>query len=180
MAIQREQDYLLNTLFQGPDRRSGNWLSDMRDVIVSLTPNYGGMYISTPAATTISVAGTMVKAAGTTTATNLRGMAMPTDNRLTYTGVPNQHLHIALSYSMTMAGINDNISVAVALNGVVDTASKLTRFVGTGTDQGAAASHTDLMVSTDDFIEIFVTNENATAAVTLEQGYLFAMAMIVS
>lgn len=176
MATQRTQSDLLANVCQ--ENMGHSWTPDIQDIIASLTPNYGGLYISTPAATTISVAGTMVKAAGTTTATNLRNFTMPTDNRLTYTGVPDHHMHIALSFSMTMAGINDSISVGVAKNGTVDVASKLTRFVATGSDQGAAASHVDFMMSTDDYMEVFVTNEDATAAVTLQQMYIFAMSMM--
>lgn len=189
MPTARTRAFLLNETFQsGCLHSEPSLIAGLQDLIVSLTPNYGGLYISTAAATTIGVAGTMVKAAGTTTATNLRGITMPADNRLTYVGnvdpvtgvVPDNHMHIALSFSMTMAGINDNITVGIALNGVVDDASVLTRFVGTGSDRGAAASHTDIMMSENDYLEVFVTNEDATAAVTLEQMYLFALGMAVT
>ena len=175
----RSLSQLLTSLFVDSQPAGSITPQDMRDLIVSLRAPFGGLYISAPAATTIATPGTMVKAAGTSLATSLREMTMPENNRLTYTGVPDRHFHIVASASMTGMGTNDNISVAIAKNDTVLDHSKLTRFVGTGSDQGSVAGHADAILATNDYLEIFLTNEDAAANVTLEQGYLFAMGMIV-
>jgi hypothetical protein len=151
---------------------------DLRDFLDSVTPKYGSLYYSTPAATTIAVAGTYYKAAGTTTALNLNEFTMPANNRLTYTGTTDVHLHIAYSLSCTCSGNTQVLGFSLAKNGTNIAESKLTRKVGTGSDVGAVALHWDLTVSTNDYIELFVTNETSTATITIEQGYLFAMTMI--
>ena len=175
---QRSLAVLLGTLFKDGQAPAAITPQDVRDLIVSLTPPYGGLYVSSPVATMISTPGTMVKALGTTLATNLRNMTMPTSNRLTYTGAPDRHFHIVASLSLDHGGNNDNISTAIAKNGTVLAHSKLTRFMATGADRGAVACHGDVMLSTNDYLEIFLTNEDESVSVTLEQGYLFAMGMI--
>ena len=175
---ERSLNDLLTNLFQDSQPAGSITPGDARDLIVSLSPPFGGLFFTLAAATTISVQGTMVKAAGTTALTNARNFTAPGDNRLTYTGVPDRHVHIAMSVSFTTSGSNEDISIAIAKNGVVLTHSKLTRFLATGQDHGATASHGDVVLSTNDFIEVFVTNEDSTADVTIQQGYMFAVGMI--
>jgi len=174
----RSQSDLLTNLFQDSQPSGSITPNDIRDLIASLSPPFGGMFFTVAAVTTISVQGTLVKAAGTTALTNARNFTMPSDNRLTYTGVPDRHVHIAMSLSFTGAGSNEDISIAIAKNGVVLTHSILTRFLGTGQDHGATASHGDVVLSTNDFLEVFVTNEDSTSDITIQQGYLFAVGMI--
>lgn len=176
----RTLSVLLNSLFADGQSVGAITPQDMRDLIVSLTPPYGGCYITSSAPTAISTPGTYVKAAGTTAVTNVRDVTMPTDNRLTYTGSVDSHFHMVLSVSATTAGSNDNLGFAIAKNGVVLDHTKLTRFVSTGSDRGALAAHGDVMMSTNDYLEAFVTNLDASASVTLNQCYLFCMGMIAS
>ena len=174
----RSQSDLLTNLFQDSQSAGAITPNDVRDLLVSLAPPFGGLSFTLAAATTISVQGTMVKAAGTTALTNARNFTAPGDNRLTYTGTPDRHVHIAMSVSFTTSGSNEDISIAIAKNGVVLTHSKLTRFLATGQDHGATASHGDVVLSTNDFIEVFVTNEDSTSDVTIQQGYIFAVGML--
>ncbi len=176
---QRSQATLLTSLFADGQAAGSITPQDVRDAIISLSPPYGGLSFTIPAATTISTPGVMVKAAGTTAVTNVRDFTTPGDNRLTFVGVSPRHMHIAMSLSFTTAGTNDRLSIAIARNGSVLTPSKLTRFVGTGSDQASTASHADIILNVDDFLEIFVTNEDAAADVTVEQGYIFACGMLV-
>jgi hypothetical protein len=176
---QRSLSVLLTDLFVDGQAAGAITPQDARDLIDSLTPPYGGFSFTSAVATTIGVQGTMVKALGTTTSTNLRNFTMPSNNRLTYIGVPDRHMHIAVSISFTTSGNNDDISLAVAKNGVVVEHSKLTRFLATGMDHGATAIHADFLLSTNGFLELFVTNEDSTSDVTIQQGYVFAMGMIV-
>lgn len=153
---------------------------DVRDMLVSLQPPFGSLYVSTSAATTITIAGTYYKAAGTTTAVNLSSdFTMPANNRLQYNGASPRHMHIAATLSMTTAGTNDILGVALAVDDSVLTHSIIRRFVGTGSDIGSTALHGDVMLSSGSYIEVFVTNVSAAETVTLDYMYLFAMGMLV-
>ncbi len=152
---------------------------DMRDLIVSFNPPCGGFYITTPIATPIAEAGTFVKALGTTTITMLNGMTMPISNRLVYTGAPDRSFHISASMSFTSLGANDNVSLAIAKNGSVLDHSELTRFLASGNDQGSTSVHADAVLSTNDYFELFVTNEDDTMNFTMQQAYLFALGIII-
>ncbi len=175
----RSLNDLLTNLFQDSQAAGSITPGDVRDLIVSLSPPYGAFYFTATAATTIAVAGTFVKAEGTTVLTNALDFTMPSNNRLTYTGVPDRHMHLVLSASFISAGTNDNISIALARNGAVITHTEMTRFLATGADQGSTAAHGDIILSTNDYIELFVTNEDAAVDVTVQQAYVFAMGMIV-
>ncbi len=72
--------------------------------------------------------------------------------------------------SFTTAGSNDNISIRMAKNGTTDVASTITRKVGTGADEGAAATQLLTSMATNDYLELYVTNNDAAANVTIEHG----------
>ena len=149
---------------------------DLRDWLVSQNPGYGGLYISTSAETSIATVDTWTKVSGTTTATTVSNFTHTT-NRLTYSGAPDVHVHIAMSFSCTAAANNKIFEFAIAKNGSVDDPSVLSRKIGTGADVGAVALHTDLMLSTNDYLEMYVKNTTDDTNVTFEQGYLFGLAM---
>ncbi len=154
---------------------------DARDLIVSFQPPCGGFYIADGDAvgTPIPVAGAFVKASGITTITALDRMTMPMNNRLAYIGVPDRHFHLVAIMSFTSLGVNDNVCVAIAKNGIVIDHSILTRFMAAGIDQGTSSCHADINLSTNDYVEIFVTNKDDTKDFTLEQAYMFGLGTIV-
>lgn len=151
---------------------------DLRDFVESMHPAYGGCYWSTPAATTITDAATYYLAAGTTTETSSHRFTVSSAGRLTYTGAPAIHLHIACSVSFTIAGTGDVVALCIAKNGTPQTGSAARRKVGTGTDIGSTALHWDVPMVTNDYIELYVANEDVgSTTITVENGYLFAMGM---
>ena len=152
---------------------------DLRDFLVSMKPPYGSFYRNAASATTVSVAGTYYKAAGTTTAGSLYLMDMPADNRLRYTGTPTMHFHVAVSTSFTTAGSNETIGLKVAKNGTVIDSSVCRRRVTSGSDIGSTAVHIDASLATNDYLELFVTNETNTSTVTIDEVYFFALGMFV-
>jgi hypothetical protein len=152
---------------------------DLRDAVVSLSPSFGSMYFSTPAETSITDQSTPTKAAGTTTSVSLSGFDMPANNRLRYTGSPDRHMHIACSLSFTAAANNKLIGLSIAKNGNSLVHSEVRRLVSTGADEGATALHADVMLSTNEYLEVFVSNETDTANLTVQRGYLFAQGMII-
>lgn len=172
---------LITNLFQDGQAAGSITPGDLRDFIVSVQPPFGHAYISASAATTISVAGTYYKAAGTTTlsATVEEVSDGSVNNRLVYTGTPDRHFHIVATVSMTAASNNQIIGLKLAKNGTVLDESVTRRAVSTGADVGSTAIHADAMMSTNDYIELFVTNETSTASVTVTNMYLFMMGMLV-
>lgn len=156
---------------------------DIRDLLVSCAPPYGSMYISSSSATAIGGSGTYTKAAGTTTSTNLKEFDMPASNRLRYTGTPDVHVHVAVSVSMTTASNNVVVGLRVGVNGSAAgtdaVASTVIRKVGTGSDIGSTAVHFDTMLSTNDYIELFVSNNTSATNITIDNMYFFALGMLV-
>ena len=155
---------------------------DVRDVVESIYPGHGAMYISSAAATTIGSASTYVKVAGTTTATNLSNFSMAADNRLTYTGTPDVHVHVAVSLSMTSGSSNQVVRFRVGKTGSTAgadaVASTIARKIGTGTDIGSTAVHFDGAMSTNDYLELFISNETGANNVTIDFMYFFIFGMM--
>jgi hypothetical protein len=159
--------------------RAGS-IQDVRDLIVSLAPSMGSMYVSTPAQTTIGVAGTYVKAAGTwTQVSSVSGLVMQSNGRLVQTLDVARHYHIAASLSMTAQGANQTAGFKIAKNGVVLDHSYVARKITTGADIGGHALHADVQLVKDDYLELWLTNETSTNWVQLNAAYLFAVGHIV-
>jgi len=152
---------------------------DLRDFLESASNTYGSMYISAATSTTVATSGTYVKALGTTTSVNLNRVTMPANNRLTYTGTPDVHAHIALSVSFSTSGTNQTLGLAVAKNGSILTHSEIRNKSGAAGDLLSTALHADAMLSTNDYLEIFVTNHSGTTSLKVDYGYLFFMGMLV-
>ena len=136
---------------------------------------FGKIYISSPAATTISVAGTYYKAAGTTAEGDMQLMTMPANNRLQYNGEVRRHFHVAVSVSMSTAGSNEMVGLKLAQNGVVDDSTTVRRKTGGASDVGSTAVHGDFMMVKGDYLELFVTNESSTNTVTINKMYFFGI-----
>ena len=167
-------------LVLGADNTTGDISpQDYRDGLVSVSPSFGSMYFSTPAATTPAGAGTYLKALGTTTSVNLGGFTMPASNKLLYTGTPDIHVHCACSISMTCASTNKILGFKIAKNGSVFDHSEVHRKVATGSDIGSTALHSDFAMSTNDYVELFLANITDTNTVTIEFGYVFCLGMFV-
>jgi len=143
----------------------------------------GSYYITSPSLTSIVSANTPVKAAGTTALSD-NTMAylfdMPANNRLRYTGTPDVHAHIAISTSMTASANQKIVELSVYKNGTTKLAhSVVRRFVSTGSDIGSTALHADCMLSTNDYIELWVANGTDDTDITIQYLYVFAVGMFV-
>ncbi len=181
---QRPLSDLLTTLFQDGQPDDSITAQHIRDAIVSIGSwPYGSMYTLTPIETVISTPGAYVKGACQTQINNLRNFDMPADNRLRYTGLIPYHMHIACSISMTAAGNNLKASFKMfhwddsASSGAVADGSEVNRFIGTGADEGSTAVHWDVVMDTNDYLEMHIANLTNTDNITLSNLYLFAMGM---
>lgn len=177
---QRSSDEFLNVatgLYK--DNTSGDISpQDLRDLVESMRMSCGSIYVTTPAATTINTAGVYEKAAGTTAQNPDAGILRfdtPVSNRLRYTGGPNIHAAVRAAVTMTAASSNVEVGLAIAKNGTVLTPSIIERKIGTGSDKGAVAVQADVDMSTNDYLELYVTNLDGTGSVTINLANLFAL-----
>lgn len=118
-------------------------------------------------ATTISVAGTFYKIAGTT----LQGQAPDnfnlTDNRATFTQATTQKFKVTAVLSFN-AGNNQTVQVRVAKNGA--TQARSTQEVttsGSGNAENMVVKDVVELSSATDYVEIFIANSGATTNITV-------------
>ena len=182
---QRSKTDLLSNLFQD-GQTAGISAQDLRDLLVSLTPDFAGMYFTTPASTSIAVAGTFVKAAGTTQLTNASSSMDNggASNRLRYTGVSMRHFHIVLQASVVLVtGNNQDLGIQLyRYDTSAGTGSLLAhseaRNTVPGSDIVQITSHADAMLDTNDYIELHVTNFTTTNSIRVDFGYVFCVSMV--
>jgi len=115
-------------------------------------------------ATTIASTATAVKAAGTfvvgDVSSNFTGA---TSGRITHTGPQSRHVINALVTLDAASGSNHLLSIFIAVNGVI-VSTKMTDTVSSGLPR-AIATFINIVLDTDDYVEIFVRNESATTNV---------------
>lgn len=154
---------------------------DIRDLMETLHPGHGELYVSSASATSFSDSTTYVPAAGTWTLSSggHNWDESAGNGKLTYTGTPNRVCHIASSFSIISSANSQVIYTAIAKNGSNITPSIVSRKIGTGADVGAVALHATTTVSTGDYLTVQLRNSSWTSAqtVTLNEGNLFVMSM---
>lgn len=142
---------------------------DLRDAVVSLSLDYGEIYVTAPVVTTISDTTSFFEAAGTyALGSPAMDWDMDVNGRLRYIGVPDRVADIQGSFSVTAATNNQVLHFALAKNGVAITAGEVKRKIGTGSDVGSGFVHGLTTVSTNDYLTLTVQNESSTANVTFE------------
>lgn len=158
---------------------------DMRDAIYSLVPSFGGVYVAgNSTATSIVSANTdyVTNWNSSGAQTNARQFTVSTAGRLTYSGTVNIHCHVActISFSVSVAASKE-VQFKIYKNGSTEVAGSLTTVDTNGaTVTLSTAIHCDVGLSTNDYLEVWVSNETDTTNVTLEDCYLFASSMIVT
>ena len=121
-------------------------------------------------ATTIATAGTYTKVLGTTTNESSSFVTL-SNGRITYTGVEDRHF-IAIAALSTTASANNKIAAfKFAKNGTVS-GNPIRRAISTGADIGAAPVQWDGILSTNDYIELFITCITDTTSITVEDLHL--------
>lgn len=167
---------LLTNLFQDGQAAGSITAQDLRDFIVSVKQPYGHYARNVASATTISVAGTYVKAAGTTTLHKGDDMDddSSTNNRLKYTAALTKNFLVVASLSFTSASSSQVLGFKLAKNGTVIDNSVARRSHGTGSDIGTATITTHISLAQNDYLEVWVTNETTATNVTLNEFSLMA------
>lgn len=139
---------------------------------------YGHIYISTPAATAISVADTYQKLAGATTlktSPTAIDFDMPADNRLRHTGTVTKPMLVGASGSITVSA-DAKVTLALAEDGVVDedTEQEIECTSAEGAEPFSlrglfglnANEYAEVWVKADDTVNVTATKLNMVATAT--------------
>lgn len=121
-------------------------------------------------ATTIGTAGTGVLVAGTWVVERTSQMSGTVAGRLTYDGVKDATLPMTGSFTVEpVSGGAVNVSIEAAIGGVVVPNSKRTANTSAGNPASITAPWQEVL-STTNFIEWFVTNEDTTVNILVSSG----------
>lgn len=138
---------------------------------------YGQLYVSSPAATSIAVAGTYQKAAGTTVLSTTPiavDMSMPVVNRLNHDGTAAKPFAVSGKVSVTVSA-DAKVSIALAKGGVVNTDTIIEEEVTLAGGAEAIPVQGIFSLDEDEYIEVWVTADD-TVNVTLTKMTLVAVA----
>lgn len=144
---------------------------DLRDFAVSAAPNYGHLYVTSSAATTVSASGTYYEAAGTWTLGEARNFTKQADNRLRYDGAPTQRAKITAHFTLESGSSSQACRVSLAKNGTALNGGDVKVFLGTSGSapgQGCVVAITSL--ATNDYVGLFVRNDTGANNLTLAWG----------
>ena len=171
---------IIDTLIQ-EGQTEGISAQDLRDIVKSLRPVHGDLHVASgdSAATAVTVAGTFVKAAGVTTLMDdaIDVDANSVNNRLRYTGPCAVHAHVHGQVSLTCTQNNRILAIAIYIYddsagiGSIQYKGKAREKIGTGGDIITIPIHTDVELDTNDFVELWVTDEDGTNVITMDQLY---------
>lgn len=119
-----------------------------------------------------------VKLAPTTTAGGSgTNVTEGTNARLTYIGTPMVHFHIAASLSFDQAsGADRDIVIELWKNGTTKLAGSMLVTTNTANRESTAV-HSDVMLSTNDYIEMYAYTVASAATMRLNSFYIFMMGM---
>jgi len=102
--------------------------------------------------------------------------------RLTYTGPCDIHVHVAVTLSTDAVANNQTVSLRVAKNAdpteVDAVASETDQKMGTGGDVDSTAVHYDTMMSTGDYLSVWLRNQTSAGVVTVRHVYFFILGML--
>lgn len=125
-------------------------------------------------ATVIAATATPVVAAGTFTVGDVSEYSGSTAGRLTHTGESGRHIVNAIATLDVAAGTNHLLSMYIAKNGTVIASTKMSDTVSSGLPR-SLATFTNLILATNDYVEIFVRNESTTDDITVINAVLSAL-----
>jgi len=154
---------------EGLKQLLANLVASVTDEMATLT--YGGIYVSSSAATTIAEAGTAVKAAGTTASLGATPSQITeaATNRLTYTGAEPIVAHVQLTAAVTNAGDGDQLTMYIAKGGTVIAASAVSWEHVTGANDVTVSTQALVALANAEYVEAWIANEDQTVNPTVTQ-----------
>jgi hypothetical protein len=155
---------------------------DMRDVVETLRMRSGQLSIADGAGAAMTILNTTDYVEATAPAWTLLAASdgfneSGGNGRLTYIGVADVMVQIALSLSFSCASNNQILHLRIGKNGTTDPTAEAQRKIGIGTDVGSTALHLITTMSTGDYLSLWVRNETSTAAPTIVVANLQAVTM---
>ncbi|HEX4958780.1 MAG TPA: hypothetical protein VFV46_11430 [Lacibacter sp.] len=128
----------------------------------------GNLYLTSATATNFSAVNTPVKVSGTTTSVGLFRVTSPTSNRLVYTGTKSRRFFVTASMSVTSAAANKYFSFYIYKNGVKLPESEQAMRLSSGVDKGSLTITCTILLSTNDYIEVWAANTTDNSSMTVE------------
>ena len=143
---------------------------DMRDAVLSLSPDYGDMYMTPENSTETTITDTtnFFVIGGTFIFKSGLDWDMNTNGQLRYTGAAARAVTVTASCTFTAASNNQTLEFALAKNGVVVPGTYVDKRVGTGTDVRSLAIVGLETVTTNDYVSILARNQTSTANCTIK------------
>lgn len=138
---------------------------------ITNTSTRGFMYMVNN--TTVTTAPTTWKKAGGTTTEDANNSKFNhASNRLTYVGGFTTTFHIFVNCNIT-AGNNNNLSIGLAKNGTIITQSEMTVRCQTSGQPYFAATQFPIIMSANDYVEMFVINNTNATNITVSDLNMF-------
>jgi hypothetical protein len=128
----------------------------------------GNIYISTPSLTAFSAVNTPAKILGSTTAASLFRVTSPTNNRITYVGKKSRRFQVICSLTGTQTSSSIVYAFYIAKNGTVMTESRQEVKFQNATDQQSVALSCSVLLSPNDYIEVWAANLTNTTGLTVQ------------
>ncbi len=138
---------------------------------ITNTSTRGFMYFVNNATATTSPT-TWKKASGTTTEDSQNSKFSHSSNRLTYTGGFTTTFHIFVNCNV-LSSANQNVSIGLAKNGTIIAQSEMTIRCTTANQPYFAATQYPIIMSANDYVELFVINNTGSANVTVQDMNMF-------
>jgi hypothetical protein len=135
---------------------------------LNLKRSYGEMFTTANAAgTTISVQSTFQKAIAPTSDGILNNFTNSSANKLTYTGTKSAIFKCQVSCTAQNTGIGQTTSYAIAKNGAILAKSQEQIVFTVALDKAEVSVTCIVQLNQNDFVELWVTNNSSTAAITI-------------
>ncbi len=170
---QRSISTLTGTTFVDGQSAGEITAQDDRDMIVSLAYPHGHIYKSSGSGSTaIAIANTFYVLDTTnvvTTSTHLRNCTSPSNGRITYTGAAACIAYAHATISCDCGTATQSIRFRFAINGTSQAATQQMHTSNTTASRPNTVSISGLLsLTTNDYVEVFVTNATATNAVVVD------------
>jgi hypothetical protein len=152
--------------------------ADIDSALAGANAEYGELYWSTPAATTLTQ-NVWAKAAGTTTLGLSNDFTMPVSNRLVHSGTTTEIYHVSCDYTITAGANNQTIWVGLSTGGADPTVGmRRYRLIATGADAGMGAVAGLFSLAAGAYVELWVMNATGSNTVTVQAGALRAVKVL--
>ena len=153
----------------------------LRDFLESSNPSHGGLHFTDPGTpTTITQQSTFTVAGNTgDQLLNPHRFDQPSSGRLRYVGRVAAYARILFTGSMSSPSANNQIArLAIAINGVIQTPSITRTKLGSAGDTQAIALSFEAQLNPNDYLEVWISNDSSANNLTIEHGYLSALAFL--